>query len=1038
MNRNLFAVAFGLLFASFLLPVSAQSEWIQYGKHQVHSTRLIARYVDSSPSKARLNAVSQLNENVTRSFGLVEGLVVLEPESGVGKALAAGQPQKDVSGVLRQRIKNLMATGAFKYVEPDYRLKLLATPTDARFADGTLWGLKNTGQNGGVSGADIGAEAAWDITAGSPDVIVAVIDTGIRYTHQELSSRMWINLDEIPGNSVDDDSDGYIDNVHGINAINGSGDPMDDNDHGTHVAGTIGAAANDGNPLVGVAWNVRLMACKFLDANGSGSSSDAIECINFAVANGAKVLNNSWGGGPFEQALFDAIESARNAGVLFVAAAGNESNNNDSSASYPASYSVDNVISVAAMDRADQLASFSNIGRNSVHLGAPGVSIYSSTSGSDSEYQTFNGTSMAAPHVSGVAALVMSHFPGISLSELRQRILQGAVPVAALTSFTQTGGRLNALNALTIAQDNVLEVTVTSPQGTTVAAGSVVSVFVKVTDLNDVVNATVIGSTPEEAGINFENNGSPPDVTANDGVYTANVQVPSIGSSFTLSLSVSAPGKVPATNTATFTIVQPPANDSFGDAIVIDSAGGTMSGTSRSATSESLEPSHCGAGGGKSVWWRWTAPQNEITTISTHGSEFDTVLAVYTGNSVGALTDVACNDEVSFGSYTSEVIFQAVAGTTYQIAVDGFFGDEGNIVLTLLETPPITNDDFTNRTPITGINRIIRSSNFEATIEGVEPFHCGNIGGASLWWSWTAPSNMSVFISTAGSTYDTLLAVYTGSNLSSLSPVTCHDDRILYTVFTSEVSFNAVAGVTYQIAVEGFGDGSSVSVGNISLSLLTAPANNSFANRTPLSGAFADVTGYSIGATHQSGEPDHCGAGGQQSVWWTWTAPHSGNVSVSTFGSSYDTTLAVYTGNSVTALSGVACNDDANFPILFTSKVTFAAVAGTTYHIAVDGYLYRDFFGTILGTDAGLISLTLSLDGKSRLSDAKRRDDGYYQFTLKGDSGRKYVVQSSGDLQTWSPVGEVFLIGTSSIFVDTSFTGQTNVYYRAVPAALIE
>ena len=187
---------------------------------------------------------------------------------------------------------------------------------------------------------------------------------------------MWRNPAEIAGNGVDDDNNGYVDDVFGINAISGSGNPFDDNDHGTHVAGTIGATANGGGPHVGVAWNVRLMALKFLPAAGGGLLSDAIECINYAISKGANIMNNSWGGGGFSTALSNAIERARVANILFVAAAGNEGSNNDVSPAYPASYTHANIVSVAAIDRRNQRASFSNFGRSSVDLAAPGVEIF--------------------------------------------------------------------------------------------------------------------------------------------------------------------------------------------------------------------------------------------------------------------------------------------------------------------------------------------------------------------------------------------------------------------------------------------------------------------------------------------------------------------------------------------------------------------------------------------------------------------------------------------------------------------------------------
>ena len=1054
-------LGFALALTLLLIPSAtfAQEARVWYGKQRVHPTRLLALSTNAvaAPSKSKATtqltasqlsalqtAAAQVSEKVTRNYALVPGLVVLEPEVTVAALTAPGATTKSKPDI-KERIRALMATGAFKYVEPDYELTTALTPSDARFTDGTLWGLKNTGQSGGEVGADINAEAAWNITTGSASVIVAVIDTGIRYTHQDLAAQMWLNPGEIAGNGFDDDGDGYVDNVYGINAVTDSGDPMDDNDHGTHCAGTIGAAANSGGPHVGVAWNVRLMACKFLDANGSGNTSDAIECINFAVANGARVLNNSWGGGPFQQALFDAIVSARDQGVLFVAAAGNGGadgigDNNDLDPSYPASYSVDNIISVAALDRANQLADFSNFGQNSVHLGAPGVAIFSSTSGADNEYQVFDGTSMATPHVSGVAALVLAQSPGITYSELRQRILAGAVSIPALGGLTQTGGRLNALNALVANGDNQLELSVYSTGGTVVSAGSIVPVFVKVTDLTNINNATVTGTIPPALGsISFLNNGVAPDTATGDGIYSANVSVPAVGASFNLRVVATAPGKLSVTNTVVFTIRQAPPNDAFANAIVIAPGGGSVVGTNINATSQSFEPEACDIGGGKTVWWRWTAPQSQNTTISTLGSDFDTVLAVYTGSSVSALTPVICNDDVPGGVFSSEVIFPAVAGTTYRIAVDGYGGDEGIIALTLAETPPITNDDFANRAPITGVNRTVRSSNFGASREGSEPFHCGDPGGASVWWTWTAPGNMAVSVSTAGSTYDSILAVYTGASLGTLASVGCNDDRIPGGVLSSEVSFNAVNGVTYQIAVEGLGNGFTADQGSITLSLVTTPANDLFSQRTALTGGFAETNGYNIRASYEGGEPVHTFSGGDQSVWWTWTAPASGNASVTTRGSSFDTTLGVYTGNVVNNLTLVASNDDEASPVLRTSRATFAATAGTAYHFAVDGYLITDGFGSPLGTDAGLISVALSLDGKSRLDGFRLRPDGHYEFTLKGDSGRKYEIEATADLNaTWSVIGEVVLNGPSSPFVDPVAASGTNRFYRAVVAPLTQ
>jgi subtilisin family serine protease len=1052
-TKCIFTVCLPLLLLA--APLAAENQWTAYGDKQVHSTRLLARFRGGAADSVRSNLLAQSSERMTRSFPLVPGLVVLEPDSTAARRAAGAPAAKNPAAALRARIAALMASGRFEYVEPDYELKATLVPNDSRFVDGTLWGLKNSGQSGGLPGADIGAEAAWNVTTGSVNVVVAVIDSGIRHTHQDLAAQMWTNPGEVAGNGLDDDGDGYVDNVYGINAITGTGNPVDDNDHGTHCAGTIGAAANDGNPHVGVAWKVKLMVCKFLDANGSGATSDAIESINFAVANGAKILNNSWGGGSYQQSLFDAIANARDQGVLFVAAAGNGGedgigDNNDASPFYPASYTLDNVISVAALDRSDNLASFSNYGQDSVHVGAPGVSIFSSTSGADNEYKIFDGTSMATPHVSGVAALIRAKFPGISLSELRQRILLSTVPVPALSGKTQTGGRVNAFNALTMAADSVLELSISAPQGTVFPAGGSVPVYVRVTDLTNVNNAIVSGTIPGQGSVSFLDNGVAPDETAADAVYSANIVAPASGTNFILTVAASAPGRLPATNTLAFSIVQVPPNDAFANAIVIDPAGGSVSGENIYATSQPSEPTHCGAGGGKSVWWRWTAPKNQITTISTFGSDFDTILAVYTGNSVSALTNVACNDEVPGGFHTSEVIFQASAGATYRIAVDGYLGDEGHISLAISETPPATNNNFASRTAVTGINQVVRSSNFGATREGAEPYHCSVLGGASVWWTWTAPTNGVVTISTSGSTFDTVLAVYTGSSYAALSSVDCNDDRIAdpsyyvvpQPVLTSEVSFSAVAGTTYQIAVDGYSDiYTPVSVGNVTLSILMAPKNDMFTNRIVISGALAQTNGYNIGASREAGEPNHASGYGDQSVWWSWTAPASGNASVTTWGSSFDTTLGVYTGNSVAGLTLIVDNDDEFFPVVRTSKAIFAATAGITYHFAVDGFQYYfsngfDYYPA--GTDAGLILLSVSLDGKSRLDDLNQRQDGFYQFNLLGDSGRWYTIESSGDLKHWTSIGDVFMNTISTLFTDTNSPAVSNQFYRAYPAPLVQ
>ncbi|MHC5061317.1 MAG: S8 family serine peptidase [Planctomycetota bacterium] len=333
-----------------------------------------------------------------------------------------------------------------KFVEPNYRVKNTAVPNDSYF--GQMWGLYNTGQNGGTAGFDIGAPEAWDITTGSSDVIVGIIDTGIDYRHPDLVDNIWINPGEIADNGIDDDGNGYIDDVYGYDFFANDSNPMDENDHGTHVAGTIAARGNNNLGVAGVNWSCRVIACRFLDADGNGAVSDAIEAVNYAVANGAKILNNSWGweGSP-SLSLERAIVNARDNGVLFVASAGNEDSDNDQGNSYPACYEISNVIAVAATDRYGHLAGFSNYGQQSVHLGAPGVSISSTIRNGD--YALFNGTSMAAPHVSGAAGLLLAYYPDITLGELKARIISTGNITGSLQGSTISGRHLNAYNALT-------------------------------------------------------------------------------------------------------------------------------------------------------------------------------------------------------------------------------------------------------------------------------------------------------------------------------------------------------------------------------------------------------------------------------------------------------------------------------------------------------------------------------------------------------------------------------------------------------------
>lgn len=328
-----------------------------------------------------------------------------------------------------------------------------------------LWGLNNQGQviNGvaGTPDADIDLPEALAHATVQTQVVVGIVDTGIDYNHPDLRDNMWKNPGEIAGNNRDDDGNGFIDDVYGFNFVNNTGNPMDDDEHGTHVAGTIAASLNNSQGVAGIASGAaKLMAIKFLDANGSGTYANAIRALNYATMMSSrgvnlKVLNNSWGGYGTVPALEDAVNATNAAGMLFVASAGNESNDNDGEfKAIPASYAASNIISVAATNNLDELASFSNYGVTTVDLAAPGVGILSTTPGN--RYQSFNGTSMAAPHVAGALALAWACHPDKTSTEIQDALFGSVDALDSLDGAVATGGRLNVNNLLTALEDPIL------------------------------------------------------------------------------------------------------------------------------------------------------------------------------------------------------------------------------------------------------------------------------------------------------------------------------------------------------------------------------------------------------------------------------------------------------------------------------------------------------------------------------------------------------------------------------------------------------
>lgn len=895
-----------MLAAAGLAPatLSAQTDFVTLGNAKAHPTRILAKYKDQVILEASSNIVRQAGSRQLRRYRQLPQLAVLEATDSV-----PGDNEVTRRNRLIQRINDLKRTGLFEYVEPDYLVETSLVPTDQAFTDGTLWGLRNTGQDGGMAGADIAAPAAWDITTGSAHVIVAVIDTGIRYSHRDLTNQMWRNPGESGGgketNGIDDDNDGYVDDVFGINARTGSGNPMDVHGHGTHVAGTIGAAANDGNPHVGVTWGVRLMACKFLAP--SGAISDAIECIDFAVSKGAKILNNSWGGGGFSTALYDSINNARKKGVLFVAAAGNNSTDNDQLPHYPSNYNLDNVISVAALTRTDELADFSNFGRTTVDLGAPGEEIYSCWSTSDTAYDTIAGTSMAAPHVSGVAALILSLFPTADLAEVRQRLYLGTVPIPALTGFCTTGGRLNAYNSLTVyGSSGVLQVSVDPPSGATLLAGSSQPIFVSVTDLAGVTDATVTGSITGGGTLTFRNDGVSPDAVAGNHVYSALLAVPAATNPVTLTVTVSAPGKIGSTSVVTYNVVPPPPNDYFTNATKVPSGGRLYLANNQFATLETGEPKPAGvttAAG--SLWWAWTPVNTTDVFVDTTGSAIDTVLAVYTNNTLATLGVVAAANNVGLRKQ-GYVSFNAQGGTAYRITVaSANTNSMGSLQMRV--TPGGQFDTTPPQVLVTApLNGASVTTNL-IYVTGIAADPEPNATGVS-----------DVFVAVNGD------IAYTAAGTTNwTAPVLLQPGFNEIVVTALDAAGNVSPSVTIQVSY-----------------FVNNPGNDVFVNAIALPGAAGTDSSISTtNATKEVGEPNHAGNGGGKSVWWTFQPTVDGVLTLDTTNSSFDTLLGLYTGDHVNSLTTIASNDDAypGAPGGFSS-LTVAVRSNQVYRIAVDGY----------------------------------------------------------------------------------------------------
>ena len=414
--------------------------WLEHNPYAV-----LVRFDPRSSNEVRGLARSFTGATKLRGYDLVPGLELVSTGGRSPEAMVAAL--SSMPGVL--------------YAEPDV---VMRTDQNQRFPINTnfypyQWGMHNEGQNfngkQATAGADVNAPEAWYVRTGDPNFAIAVIDTGVQYWRTKIDDNIWANPGEVAGNGIDDDGNGYVDDIRGWDFSVGDNDPLDENGHGTHVAGIIGAEEGLNTGVVGMMWDCKIMMLRFLDENGSGYMSNAALAVQYAVQKGAKVSNNSYGYGTSTsgQSLYDVIQAAGNYGHIFVASAGNDNRNIDGKTKhYPAGFNLPNIITVAATDMEDQRAWFSNYGQTSVDIGAPGVyilSLYLQDWAGPNTYQRYmNGTSMAAPHVTGTVGLVYAENPTWTHQQVKSRILSTARPIPSLANLTVTGGGVDAGAAL--------------------------------------------------------------------------------------------------------------------------------------------------------------------------------------------------------------------------------------------------------------------------------------------------------------------------------------------------------------------------------------------------------------------------------------------------------------------------------------------------------------------------------------------------------------------------------------------------------------
>ena len=639
---------------------------------------LLVQFVEAQPDQA---TVSRLE---------AEGLDLDTAINGEGLF------RVEVSGFQRAgRIDELLAqlgrpTTAWRYMEPDYLVEIMTTvPNDPLHAD--QWSLRRF--EGGID-----AMTAWDAGTSGEGALVAVVDSGIRLTHEDLAPNLWVNTGEIPGNGLDDDANGFVDDVHGINAITGSGSPDDDHGHGTHVAGIIGARGDNGTGVAGVAWRVPLLAAKFISVDGTGLSSDAVRCLDYARTMGAVLVNASWGSSAESASLTDAVRRLEKAGIFLVASAGNAGADIDLVPVFPASARIGNVIGVGATDWYGDLWVHSNRGVGSVDIAAPGVGILSASGAADDAYERNSGTSMAAPHVTGALALLRGGALAFGPERALARLREAAVRDARLDGWVRGGLRLNLGEHFSSefrppANDRV-ERAVSLSGVSFNWVGSTIDATIDETEPaapSAEFTRSVWLTMDPESGDRFSIRGRSRgdrlaiavfDRTPAQGVAPLSRAIGALpGQEVSLVFDLKANGPLhvgvyglsdgSAEVSVSGTIVQ--RNDHFADAIPIESTPFEVIVRTTGATRESGEPVYGANASGQSVWWSWTAPRSGQLALKAHtsgGTPF--VMAVYEGATLDGLTLIGGNDDDPDDSPRAELVVEVLGGRTYHFIADRF------------------------------------------------------------------------------------------------------------------------------------------------------------------------------------------------------------------------------------------------------------------------------------------------------------------------------------------------------------------------------